>query len=187
MIFLLGIIKWWLFLCTCWFLCNAVVGSRNNWKNEDRKLNWNFIWCEKKRKKNFCLHSFLKWYVFYLTLTQQETYRCQDLPASSTSRCCWAPGAQLVAAWRLRPGPATLVAPSIPTSLCMYPGLTLRRSQPINPFLLYHNYLPDVLTICLICREDNILRSTYFPSESLCPKFNLLDTMDFFLKFLYKI
>lgn len=125
--------------------------------------------------------------VFNLTLAQQETFGCQDLPASSSSRCCWARGVRLVAARRLWPGPAALVAPSVPTSLGVYPGLTLRRSQPVNPFLPYREYLPDVLTICLICREDNILRSAYFPSESLCPKFNLLDAMDFFLKFLYKI
>lgn len=62
---------------------------------------------------------------------------------------------------------------------------------PFNPALWCwdRKYLSAVLTICLICREDNILCSTYFPNESPCPTFNLLDAMIllFFFKFLYKI
>lgn len=61
------LIKWWLlFFCTCRFLCNAVIGSRNDWKNQDtsRKLNWNFIWCEKKKKKKFLLAFFFEMVCF---------------------------------------------------------------------------------------------------------------------------
>lgn len=94
-------------------------------------------------------------------------------------------GSRCVARW-LEAGPAS------PASLCTCTAGSCMDPSSLIPFNLAlqcwdHKYLSAVLTICLSCREDNILCSTYFPNESLCPKFNLVDIMDFFLKFLYKI
>lgn len=89
-------------------------------------------------------------------------------------------GSRCAARW-LEAGPAS------PASLCTCTAGSCTDPSPLIPFNLalqcwVHKYLSAVLTICLSCREDNILCSTYFPNESLCPKFNLVDIMDFFLK-----
>lgn len=137
------------------------------------------IWCEKKKKTFACI--FFQIVHFQLTLTQQETFLRWDLPASNNSRCCSAPGVRLGGSWLQRPlQPAPHACAHALAWSCADPSPLI----PFNPALRCwdHKYLSAALTICLICREDNILRSKYFPNESLCPKFNLLDTMDFFFK-----
>lgn len=130
-----------------------------------------------KKKNNFLLAFFFKLYIF-ISLAHKRHF---DARIYSNSRCCSAPGVWRGGSWLQR-----LLQPAPRPSTHALAG---SRTDP-NPLIPFspalqcwdQKYLYAVLPTCMICREDNILCSTFFLNESLCPKFNLLDMMDFFLQ-----